>query len=139
MSGARSAFGATAKTLPWALRGGVAIVSGLAAIVTWVSVRAVPPAYHFGSEVIRRPLDWAFHVVLTSLGFWRQVALDSPAARWLMLGLVPLCWLGWHSGSASLVLSGIAVTLALGAVLGLSLEYRAHKVRQEEEALNGTE
>jgi hypothetical protein len=132
VSGSRSAFKATARTLPFAVRGSVRIAAALIGAVTWLSARGLPPVYRLGSEVLRRPLDWVFRILLASLGFWRQAALDLALVRWLLLGLAALFWLAWGYGYTRLVLGGIVFELALGAVLGLTLEHRARKVRREE-------
>lgn len=132
MSGSRSAFKATARTMPYAVRGSVLIVSGAFSLLTWMTVRVLFPLARLSSEVIRKPIDWAFRILLASLGFWRQAALDLALARWLLLGLAVLFWLAWSYGFTRLVLGGIVFELALGAVLGLTLEHRARKVRREE-------
>jgi hypothetical protein len=130
----------TAKSLPWAVRGGVLLTSALLGAGAWLITRGLVPAARLGSEVIRRPVDWVFHVLLASLGFWRQAALDNAVLRWGLLVLPFLYWLAWGYGYTVLVLAGSASLLALGAVLGLWLEHSAHKVRREiERQSSGTD
>lgn len=137
MSGSRSAFHATARTLPFAVRGSVRIVSSAVSLLTWVTVRLLVPLTRLASEVTRKPIDWVFRILLASFGFWRQAALDSAVVRWHFAVLAVLSWLGWGMGHARLVVLGVLAELVLGAVAGLNLEYRARKARREAEAHAG--
>lgn len=131
MSGARSAFNATAKTVPLAVRGGVMITTTLVAGVTWLATRGLPPVYRLGSEILRRPIDLAFRILIASLLFLRDAYLHSGLLRWTTLPLVGLSWFLWSQGHAGVVIASIAFVLALGAVLGLSMERRAHRAERQ--------
>jgi hypothetical protein len=131
---ARSAFQMAARTLPWAVRGGARITAALLGGAAWLFTRGLPPAYHFGSEVIRRPIDWIFHILLTGLGFWRHAALEFAPARWLLALQAAAWWAATWLGYGRLALGAALIELVLGAVLGLVLEYRSHKVREEARA-----
>jgi hypothetical protein len=133
-----------ARTLPAtigaSIRGGVRIVAALTGAAAWLVTRGVPPAARFGSELLRRPVDWIFylllaiasvcaHVLMASLGFWRFAAAELAIARWLLVVQAVAWGLAIWAGYGVLVGVAVWAWLAIGAVIGLAFEYRSYKAR----------